>query len=105
MSEIRGKCDFCMNSANPPTYTPCVWCRRDQRRTDWRPSAAGDVALRLEEDIVALRAQLARVREALDVHDGYPVGQLEGVLFKTNAIRAAIDQEAKTDASEDHKPH
>lgn len=53
----------------------------------------------------ALEKVVQRVREALDVHDGYPVGQLEGVLFKTNAIRAAIDQEAKTDASEDHKPH
>jgi hypothetical protein len=60
VSEIRGMCDFCMNADRPPTYAPCAFCRRDPRKPDWRASKAGMIALRLEADLAAVRAELAR---------------------------------------------
>ena len=111
MSEVRGKCDFCINGSHPQTWAPCPHCRRDHHRVNWRASAAGEVALRIEADLASARAELQRVREALDNYSpgairerwmslgGFVPQSVEDALpticQTADTIRAALDQEAK----------
>lgn len=65
MSEVRGNCRFCADFNHSRVHPPCDVCTLSADRPHWSPSATGRVALRLEADNAALRAQVQRVREAI----------------------------------------
>lgn len=71
MSEVRGKCEFCRYVDRSITCEPCKQCCGDPHHPEWEPSHVGQVALQLEADLAAARAELARHKhEERVVRDG-----------------------------------
>lgn len=101
MSEVRGNCRFCADFNHSRVHPPCDVCTLSADRPHWSPSATGRVALRLEADNAALRAQVQRVREALDelecckrferAFSNYTASERTKCLRICAAIRAALD--------------
>lgn len=59
MSEVRGKCEFCVRDRN---CAVCNICLRNPRRYDWEPAASAKIALELEAKADRLRAELEQAQ-------------------------------------------